>query len=347
MTSPASTIIDAVSSIQFSPPSVVNAVGMSVMPGTSPGTVNFNNNIAIFFNGSGHDGVWFTTSPDGTAWTPVNRAAGLLIADGSSPAAMEVPWNQRLYLFANSNSGVSFVTTTDLAAWTDPTALPGVGILGTTGPSAVSFNGTIYIFFNGIGSNGIFATTIAESNGEIRPPIQLTVPAQPPSILDIMEGTSPCAVVFGTQLYLFYISAGSSGLAAQTITPSNATSEYRVFATFMSSSGAWTMPQQVGTTTTAGVSPTAVTAGSDPSSTMLYVFWPTDPSVTVATFDGETWETLGTLVLNQNPGSSPSTLNLANNTPPRNPYLFWTGPSGAFGGGLRAIFSTFTPIDPT
>lgn len=347
MTSQASTIIDVVSSIQFSPPSVINAAGMSLMPGTSPGTVNFNNNIAIFFNGSGSDGIWFTTSPDGATWTQVNRAAGLPITAGSSPAAMEVPWNQRLFLFANWESGISFVTTTDLAVWTPPAGLPGVGILGTTSPSAVSFNGNIYIFFNGSGSNGIFATTIVESNGAIGLPVQLTVPSQPSSFLDIMEGTSPCAVVFGTQLYLFYISAGSSGLATNSTTPSNATSEYRVFATFMSSGGAWNMPQQVGTTATPGISPTAVTAGPDPSSTMLYLFWPTDPSVTVAAFDSEQWETLGTLVLNQNPGSSPSTLNLGNNNPPRNPYLFWTGSSSAFGGGLRAIFSTFTPINPT
>jgi hypothetical protein len=260
---------------------------------------------------------------------------------------MEVPWNQRLFLFANSDGGISFVTTTDLAVWTAPAVLRDAGILGSTSPSAVSFNGAIFIFYNGSGSNGLFGTVITENNGDISSPILPQIPSQPSSFLDIMEGTSPCAVVFGTQLYLFYISAGSSGLATGTTTPSNATSEYRVFATFMSDNGLWSMPQQVGTTTTAGVSPTAVTAGPDPSSTMLYLFWPTDPSVTMAAFDGEKWETLGTLVLNQNPGSSPSTLNLANNTPPRNPYLFWTGPSSAFGGGLRAFFSTFTPANPT
>jgi hypothetical protein len=340
------TIIDAVSSIQFSPSSVVNAADMGLMPGTSPGTVNFNNNIGIFFNGFRNDGIWFTTSPDGTTWAPVNRAAGLPITAGSSPAAMEVPWNQRLFLFANWNSGVLFVTTTDLGAWTAPEALPDVEIWGTTSPSAVSFNNDIFIFYNGIGSNGIFGTVIVESNGAISLPIQLTVPPQSSNFLDIMEDTSPCAVVFGTQLYLFYISAGSSGLATGTTTPSNATSEYRVFATFLSNSGAWNMPQQVGTTTTAGVSPTAVTAGSDPSSTRLYLFWPTDPSVTMAAFDGEKWETLGTVVLNQSPGSSPSTLNLVNNNPTRNPYLFWTGSSSGFGGGSGAIFSTFTPATP-
>jgi hypothetical protein len=341
MISPASTTNDAGPSLQFLASTPVNAPGLSVMPGTNPGLVNLNNALGLFFNGAGSDGVWFTTSSDGVTWNQVFRAAGLTIASGSSPAAMEVPGIKRLYLFANSDFGISFVTTTDLVNWTAPAALPNVGILGATSPSAVSYNGSIYIFFNGIGSNGIFATTITEGAGNISQPVQITVDS---SFLDIMKGTSPCAVVFGTQLYLFYISAGSSGLATGTTTSSNTTTEYQVFATFMSSGGVWDTPQRVGATAMAGGSPTAVTAGSDPSSTMLYLFWPTEPSVSIAAFNGENWEPLNPVVLNdQSPGSSPSALNLANNNPPRNPYLFWTG--SAFDGGLGFLFSTFTPIN--
>ena len=351
MTSPASTTIDTASPIQFTQPSALNPAPappfnapMSFMPGTNPCTITFNNQIYVLFNGSASDGVWYTVSADGVNWASVDRAPGLTIAPGASPAAVIVPGIDRLFLYANQNPGVSFVTTTDFVNWTAPQPVPNIGIQDNTNPCPISFNGTVFTFYNGNGFNGIWAVPMSESNAAFGTSFQITTASDQSSFLDILAGTSPCAAVFGGQLYLFYISAGSSGLATNTTTASTPQSTCQVFVTvFSTGSNTWSKPQQVGTATSAG-SPAAIVAGPTPSSVALYLFWPTPPTLTVAyTFDGETWEPSATLPVNQiNTGTSPSTTRLGTT-----PYVFWTGLNGASTGtGLGAVFSAFEPIIP-
>ncbi len=351
MTSKTPAIVD-LASPQFSLPVRVNPApgppfnkAMSFLAGTNPCTITFNERIYIFFNGSGNDGVWFTTSADGIEWSPVDRVPGLPIAPGASPAAAIVPWSNRLFVFANTSPGPGlWFSSVIFSSWAKPRQLPTSGVLGTTNPSALDFNGTVYIFYSGIGLNGIWSIPIGDRSDSVNiSPIQLASAEHPGSFFDILAGTSPCAVIFGDEIFLFYTSAGPTGLATGTTTPATGTGNCLIFATFSSDGERWSIPQQVGAAASPGTSPAAVAVG-DPSSAALYLFWPTDPAVSLArTTDGKTWTLLRPIVVERMPKTSPSATKLGTT-----PYLFWTGLNGASSGsGIGAVYSTFKPLDPS
>lgn len=339
--------------VLFVPPSVVSPpagppplkVMMSFLAGTSPCAIAYLGQTCIFFTGSGKDGVWFSTSADGKTWTAVNRAPGLPIAPGSSPAALITPGSNRLFLFASQTSGsVSYISTIDpnFVIWAEPPGtVAGSNVLGGTSPSVVNFNGSNHLFYNGAGSNGIFCITSPANFQNPSPPSQLAPVTPSGKFLDILPGTSPCSVVFGNQILLFYTSAGSSGVATTTETTATSTTVCSIFATSSSDGTTWSRPQVVGTAAAQGTSPTAVVAGPPTASTALYLFWPTASTIAVAfTLDGENWAPQGTFSqAAPSAGTSASAPISANGLP----SVFWTGPNAGTK-QLGAVFSSFTPV---
>jgi hypothetical protein len=141
---------------------------MAIQDGTSPCTVVFKNVLYIFWNGSGKDGIWFTTY-DGIVWKDQISLKQELpdqemnTQDGTSPCA--ITFEDSLYVFWNGSGkdGIWF-TTYDGTAWKNQESLKlklpdqEMSIQDGTSPCAITFEDSLYVFWNGSGKDGIWFT---------------------------------------------------------------------------------------------------------------------------------------------------------------------------------------------
>ena len=206
----------------------VNAPGLSILPGTSPNAAVFRpagasvKEMYLFFNGSGHDGIWYTTSPSGTSggWSnvrPIVPQPGrwpVALMDRTSPNA--VIFGDTLYVFYTGagSDGVFYATTRDGNQWSEVKSVreksPGMNILEGTSPSVVVLNHRLYLFFMGSGRDSIYYTT--SDDGENWSPV-ISVAQKMGTGMGVYEKTSPAAFLDSSQtLYLFWADSGSSGL---------------------------------------------------------------------------------------------------------------------------------------
>ncbi|MEW5928131.1 MAG: hypothetical protein AB1941_11650 [Gemmatimonadota bacterium] len=190
--------------------------GMNVLGGTSPNAAVFGNALYAFYMGSGKDGVWYTTTADGQSWSPIQsvrqKTPGMNTLSNTSPNAAVL--GNTLYLFYNGSGGdgIWYTTTTDGESWSPVLSVrqkvPAMNVMGDTSPNAVVLGGTLYLFYNGSGKDGIWYTTTVD--GQSWSSVQ-SVRKQAPG-MNVMNGSSPTAVVLGSTLYLFYNGSGGDGI---------------------------------------------------------------------------------------------------------------------------------------
>jgi hypothetical protein len=202
--------------------------GINLFPGSAPASVVFRNTLYVFYAGSGFDGVWCTSTTNGSSWDPIYNlndkgaqswfdntgAIKLLsIAKGTSPAV--VVYRDALWLFFTGSWGDGiYFTKFDGVTWTRIRMIdlggrytpPG----DKTSPAAAVYRDRLYIFYskdkvywdffdgakwNGIDFlNGTFKGQTQTLGGAFSAP-----------------GTSPNAVVFDDSLYVFFNGIGNDG----------------------------------------------------------------------------------------------------------------------------------------
>ena len=291
--------------------------GISVYNPSSPASVNFNGVVYLFYNGSGNDGIWYTTTTDGAAWSDIVKIAskiGMSVAKNTSPAA--VVFQGIIYLFYNGsgNDGTWYVTFNG-TNWSGPSSISGKiggqGFLPLTSPSAVVLPGTaandstLYLFWNGAGYDGIFFSTFDGTNWTK----QSTV-----GQISVAESTSPYATVFQGLVYLFWNGSGNDGTWYSTTKNTDWAVQTSVRAQITTMSFL------------SGTSPTALVLGDDYS---LRLFWVgsggSDQGAWYSDFNGTTWTSqrnMGQDIGGQEllASTNPCTVELG-----LTPYVFWVG----------------------
>ena len=191
------------------------ASNMGVAQYTSPCPVVYNHTIFLFFNGSGNDGTFYTTSTDGQSWTQVSSVNEQMSSPDTfekytSPSA--ATYQGDLYLFWNKTSGNSLrYGLYNGTSWRGPADVlaPGLGIRSQTSSSAVGFLGGIYLFYNGSGQDGTFMTTLTGGSWSNVVSISSRVGGQ-----GFLDRTSPAAYVTndGRELTLLWNGSGDDGV---------------------------------------------------------------------------------------------------------------------------------------
>ncbi|RYP00085.1 hypothetical protein DL766_010501 [Monosporascus sp. MC13-8B] len=196
--------------MSFTAPIQVNptdATDIAVADHSAPAPVQFNDTLFLFYKANGSDGIFYTTLQDeGSDWTTITNVAapGMRVAPNTGPCP--IVFKGTMYLFYNGVNDQGGGTGTWYSTFNDPTwnavvsvqALIGpMGFEPGTYPVAVVFQEKLYLFWCGVGMDGIFYATydgtwegqyyVGPSTG--RPKIS----AQ----------TSPAVAVFNNTLYLF------------------------------------------------------------------------------------------------------------------------------------------------
>lgn len=135
--------------------------GQGCYPGTSPSAaMDSNYNICLFWNGSGDDGIFFTSwHYMSRQWTKQEKVKDYTIAKGTTPCAVTL--GSQLYLFWNGrNNDGSFYVKKDLE-WGGPVTsvnkeCGGMGFLPGTSPAALVLGNTslLRLFWVGTGGAG-------------------------------------------------------------------------------------------------------------------------------------------------------------------------------------------------
>lgn len=170
---------------------------INLAPGTSPAVVVFKGTLYLFYNGSGHDGTWYTTF-DGTRWSGSaisvsSQIGGQNFLLETSPSA--TVYDNKLYLFWNGseNDGIWF-TTFDSKQWTNQTRLnaivDGIILQDNTSPAVCTVGDYLYVFYNGFGHDGTWFTRLTkEGNWDAVVSVNFIIPGG----MNFLDGTSPAA----------------------------------------------------------------------------------------------------------------------------------------------------------
>lgn len=151
------------------------------------------------------------------SFTPQDQitSLGSVGATGHS-APSPVQYKNNLYLFFNSrdNDGIYETRFKDpVDAWEIAQNLrsngaSNMGVAANTGPSAVVYRDKIFVFYNGVGNDGVYYTT---STG-LGWTSAVSVRTELGGDCGFLPGTSPSAVVFDDWLYVFWIGSGADGI---------------------------------------------------------------------------------------------------------------------------------------
>ncbi|KAJ4051199.1 hypothetical protein NW760_001183 [Fusarium oxysporum] len=138
----------------FVQPKNLTAGGLSIRSQTSPAMVEFNGLLYLFFNGSGLNGTWMTTS-NGNVWaiaSPVTSNLGGNFMDRTSPAIFVSDDKRVLTLlwYGSGSNGTWYTTTTNGITWSNQVGLnDGQVLMAGSSPCGIGYHGRPYIFFVG------------------------------------------------------------------------------------------------------------------------------------------------------------------------------------------------------
>ncbi|MGF7177342.1 hypothetical protein [Azospirillum doebereinerae] len=176
----------------------------------SPSAAVYRDTLYVIYNGAGNDGLYFITY-NGEKWSEQTKLAsvvsGVGIAENSSPAAVVV--HDLLYVFYNgSGNDGTYCITYDGSEVKGPVAIKGLigsmGFLEKTSPAATVY-GNPYLFWVGSG-NDVYYTLRDHGTWTGQTRVKTSVPG-----MGVASGTSPCAIEYMANFYLFYNGAGNDG----------------------------------------------------------------------------------------------------------------------------------------
>ena len=306
---------------------------------SSPSAVIFKDEVSVFYNGGGNDGIWYTHLHYFffSSWweSPTNArkagASNVQVAKGTTPNP--IVYNKVLYVFFVSakDKSIQYITSKDRRKWTQPSTLPTsifpwsyeedaptaegeepVSI--TSSPITTVHKGKLYLFYPNTHNEGIHYSIF---DGKSWSP-SADVSAKN---LGLLTTTTPFPVSFKGTLYLFYSGRGGDG----------------IWLTSLSDDGKWSdaasASKEIGDLAKRIVgSPAAfVTQDKKGKDVSLTVLWTNDEAVGIAnTTDAKAWTgtaSLRTIIGTQGlmDGTSPTGVNAPGGTP----YIFWAGAGDA------------------
>ncbi|OCL13143.1 hypothetical protein AOQ84DRAFT_372443 [Glonium stellatum] len=187
---------------------------MNLAEFTSPCSVVFNNKLYLFFSSSGNNGIFCTSSTDGSNWSQVVSIMSLMGSEETyapRTSASAVVHKGLLYLFWNSNANDGLRYSTFGTSWGAPknVSAANLHIRAQTSSAVVEFNERIYLFFNGAGQNGTFKTTFADGSWLGVVPLGPAV-----SGMGFLDATSPAAFTSydGRELTLTWSGVANDGI---------------------------------------------------------------------------------------------------------------------------------------
>jgi hypothetical protein len=139
----------------FAKPMDVPSRGLSIWTETSAAMTVFNDQLCLFFNGSGQDGTWMTIFSNGK-WSQVISVTFPIKGSAlncTSPAVYVSEGGSQLTLFWNgsANDGLWYTNTTDGKTWLPQTSLVstigGQSLMNKSSPCATVYRGTPYVFW--------------------------------------------------------------------------------------------------------------------------------------------------------------------------------------------------------
>jgi hypothetical protein len=190
--------------------------GILVAGGTSPTCAVFDDQLYVFYNGIGNNGVFYTTF-DGTTWTVAEGVPNTGFLPSTSPRT--AVYEGTLYVFWNGSAddGIWFSTFAD-GAWSAQTSLSklvvGLGIATGTGPAACVFDEELYVFYNGVGNDGTFYASYNGSSWSNVASVSESIGG-----MAFAVGTSPAAAVIqgGAALALVWSGSAADGIWLTTL----------------------------------------------------------------------------------------------------------------------------------
>ncbi|MDQ2105993.1 hypothetical protein [Azospirillum isscasi] len=177
----------------------------------SPSAALYREKLYVIYNGAGNDGLYFLTY-DGKDWSGPTRLEGIVgnvgVAENSSPSAIVA--RDLLYVFYNGagNDGTYYITY-DGNEVKGPVSIKGLiggmGFQKSTSPSATVY-GDPYLFWVGSGDDGIYYSILDHNTWTGGTRVNAYA-----SGVGIAGGTSPFAIEYMADFYLFYNGRGNDG----------------------------------------------------------------------------------------------------------------------------------------
>ena len=176
-------------------------------------------NLFVFYQGKGNSGtLWYTVSGDSINWNQHPPVPNL----GMSASPSAVRWQDGIEVFfqgANNDGQLWRTFSADGNSWgTTQTnvQVPGVGMSGS--PSAVVYNGSLYVFYQGLNnSGGLWYTVSADSiNWTQHPPVPNLGMKESPSAVLWQGGIQVFHQAGNGQLWRTFSSDGNNWGTTQT-----------------------------------------------------------------------------------------------------------------------------------
>ncbi|MDQ3283913.1 MAG: hypothetical protein M3Q69_21120, partial [Acidobacteriota bacterium] len=195
---------------QIVPP---NAKWLGIAANTSPAAIAVESpapRLFLFYTGNGNNGVFFSTTADGSTWTDVAQIVPpsqqwVPILASTSPCALLAQDRIHLYFSGIQSDAVYTMVATsdspgaDAASWSASVPIVESKVAPGANPSAVFFDDKYYVFYvvPGTAANSLwYVTSVDGMSWDAPQPV--TVPSS------VSNGASPTAFVADSRLYLLW-----------------------------------------------------------------------------------------------------------------------------------------------
>jgi hypothetical protein len=196
-------------------------INLALAANTSPCVVSVFGSIYLFFNSDSNNNIFFCTSEDGKQWTAissVNEELGSNVPSTAHTSPSATVHDKKLHLFWNKATPVNALQYATMSSWapgkfkwegpTDVTPFS-LALVPKTSSAAVDFDGKLYLFYNGVGGEGTFMTTLSSNEWS-------SVRKLPPAVrlISSTDKSSPAPFVSdsGRELSVMWNGTGNSGI---------------------------------------------------------------------------------------------------------------------------------------
>jgi len=179
--------------------------GQGFLEETSPSATVYGDALHLFWNGSGNDGIWFTTF-NGHKWASQKNVSehvwGIQVRKRTSPAVCTA--YDKLYVFyQGSGHDGTWYTTLSPAGWAKlhsvSDVIGGQNYQDGTSPVATAIEGKVLLVWNGSGNDGLWYTVIHGDKGAPQTSLDRTISTSPP-----FEGTNAGVVTSIGKPWIFW-----------------------------------------------------------------------------------------------------------------------------------------------
>jgi len=179
--------------------------GQNFLEETSPSATVYGDSLHLFWNGSGNDGIWFTTF-NGSKWAAQqnvsNHVFGIQVRKRTSPAVCTA-YNKLYMFYQGSGQDGTWFTTLSPSGWSKvlsvSNVIGGQNYQDGTSPVATAIEGKVLLVWNGSGNDGLWYTVMQGDKGAPQTSLDKTIATSPP-----FEGTNAGVVTSVGRPWIFW-----------------------------------------------------------------------------------------------------------------------------------------------